>query len=421
MLKLRRGFTLIELLVVMAIIAVLVSLLLPAVQSAREAARRASCQNNLKQIGLAVHNYISANETVPPSGSRFDTLPIWGYAQNPLLPFYIRQNAWSMKSRLLPFIEQQQLYNAINFDLDPEWSYGNTNYALPGGWEPSNWTIRAATVTLFLCPSDSKPGNTVFNTNTPDASRSSNYPNNIGNNRHFNNGIPDGPAYFPGWDNKLRTPVTLASVTDGTNNTAIFSEFIKGDGQAPALSNDGLGMVYVGANISPYLNVGFLLGEYQNAQLCNSRSLLRSFSWKGERWVTQDDGRGGFYSHTQLPNRRACNYDVQPQTNVLDNSPEGAITVGNNTGVGGGGGGGGGPGGGGTGGVMGGGVMSGGGCPNCNDNFSTMIGASSNHPSGVNVLFMDGSVRFLKSTISYQVWHAIGSMNGNELINTDAF
>jgi prepilin-type N-terminal cleavage/methylation domain-containing protein/prepilin-type processing-associated H-X9-DG protein len=395
--KMRRGFTLIELLVVMAIIAVLIALLLPAVQSAREAARRAQCTNNLKQIGLAVHNYISANETVPPSGSRHDYLPIYGFPQNPVLPLYIRQNAWSMKSRLLPFLEQQQLFNSMNMDLDPEWSYGNTNYTMPGGWDPANWTVRATTVTVFLCPSDSKVGNQISSANTPDASRQTNYPNNIGNNRHFYGGIPDGPAYFPGWDNKLRTPVNLAMISDGTNNTAIFSEWVKGDGQSPELSKDGLGMVYTGAVLSPYNNIGILNGEFLNAKICDTRSLLRSFSWKGERWVTQDDGRGGFYSHTQLPNRRACNYDFQPQNNTFDGSPEGTLTAtagGTNTSTG---------------------------CPNCNDNFSTMIGASSNHPGGVNVLFMDGSVRFIKSSISYQAWHAIGSKDGGEVISGDAF
>src|SRR5262245_2302305 len=99
-----RGFTLIELLVVIAIIAVLIALLLPAVQSAREAARRAQCTNNLKQIGLAVHNYQSASGAIPPSGTRSSG---WGGYQ-PGVDF-VQQ--YSMKTHLLPYLEQQQVYN----------------------------------------------------------------------------------------------------------------------------------------------------------------------------------------------------------------------------------------------------------------------------------------------------------------------
>jgi prepilin-type N-terminal cleavage/methylation domain-containing protein/prepilin-type processing-associated H-X9-DG protein len=363
----RRGFTLIELLVVIAIIAVLIALLLPAVQSAREAARRAQCTNNLKQIGLAIHNYISANETLPPSGSRHD-YGRDGWPLNPVNPNYKRQNPWSMKARLLPFFEQTTAFNACNFDNDPQWSNGGS-YDL-SGWEPSNLTSRAISIASFLCPSDSKPGNLNDYHNGPSASRQSNYPNNIGSNRRFNGWVPDGPAYFPGWDTQIRNPVTIAVISDGTNNTAVFSEWVKGDGMDPSNAKDGLGMVYSTSGVNTETNMGNPNGEYMNAQQCQLRGLKRDFSWKGERWTTQDPARGGTYSHTQLPNRRSCWY-----------------------GTGGGG----------------------------NDSFEHMIAAGSNHPGGLNVLFMDGSVRFIKSSINYNAWHAMGSKDGGEVISSDSF
>src|SRR6516164_4174573 len=100
----RRGFTLIELLVVIAIIAVLIALLLPAVQAAREAARRASCVNNLKQIGLALHNYESTNTVFPPG--RINT--------------YVSGNGhcWGAYSQMLPQFELQAVFNAMNFSMN---------------------------------------------------------------------------------------------------------------------------------------------------------------------------------------------------------------------------------------------------------------------------------------------------------------
>src|SRR5262249_3737609 len=130
----RRGFTLIELLVVIAIIAVLIALLLPAVQAAREAARRAQCVNNLKQIGLGMHNYLSSNEPFPllPSGCNpFDTSTTHG-----AMAFVY----------MLGALEQTQLYNAFNF------IQGCVNGN--GTYEKSNTTDSNSKVNIFLCPSD---------------------------------------------------------------------------------------------------------------------------------------------------------------------------------------------------------------------------------------------------------------------------
>ena len=88
----------------------------------------------------------------------------------------------------------------------------------------------------------------------PSKSTPTNYPNNIGNNRYFNGWVPDGPAYFPGWDSDLNKTLTLADITDGTNNTAIFSEWVRGAGNDPAHSRDGLGMVYVLPGLDPKAN-----------------------------------------------------------------------------------------------------------------------------------------------------------------------
>src|SRR5437660_1323471 len=121
MIRRRSGFTLIELLVVIAIIAVLVALLLPAVQQAREASRRASCKNNLKQLGLALHNYESSYTCFPSAKNA--------------------TNSFSAHARLLPFLEQTNLFNTINFNVT-------------GGKDPLNAVPWGITVAGFRCPSD---------------------------------------------------------------------------------------------------------------------------------------------------------------------------------------------------------------------------------------------------------------------------
>ena len=116
-----RGFTLIELLVVIAIIAVLIALLLPAVQAARESSRRTKCMNNLKQIGLAMHNYVLANEALPPVCID----PEWVAAHKPIPEPH--QN-WSQHARLLPYLDQMVIYNQINWSFGARWSDGDHVY-----------------------------------------------------------------------------------------------------------------------------------------------------------------------------------------------------------------------------------------------------------------------------------------------------
>ena len=194
----RPGFTLIELLVVIAIIAVLIALLLPAVQAAREAARRAQCVNNLKQMGIALHNYHDVNGALP-LGRTFQS--------GTYKPF-------SQQARILQFIEQGTIYNTLNFN----W----------GSYDPPNSTATATNVNTFLCPSDvSAP--------IPAGWAGLNYRANEGTSvamwygaddtTNVNNGIvpPPNGLFFSS------TQVRIADVIDGTSNTAAFSEHVLGD------------------------------------------------------------------------------------------------------------------------------------------------------------------------------------------------
>jgi len=374
MVRRSRGFTLIELLVVIAIIAVLIGLLLPAVQAAREAARRAQCTNNLKQIGLALHNYIDANLAVPPvtcdprnPGGGGDLGAALGdFAQFPY------QN-YSPLARLLPYLELNPVYNSINLNMPVRW----------GGWSPDpsgpvgafQMTAITTQIATFLCPSDTNPGSVtplVFNGQSKVPGAFS-YPFNTGLDRVTNGWNVYGP-YYVGTDwGEVYPTVTIAGFTDGMSNTAIFSEWVKGPGMTPG--PNGLGMVYVGADANDISNksgpfagtVGPAATSRVEAQVCQA-STTQQWGEKGSWWIY---GGTSIYSHTITPNQKACDH--------LDDSHQdvrGSVTS---------------------------------------------VNASSLHPGGVNVLMGDGSVRFVKSTVNYVTWYAIGTHNAGEVLSADSF
>ncbi len=203
---LRRAFTLVELLVVIAIIGTLVGLLLPAVQAAREAVRRMSCSNNLKQLGLSIHNFESANKRLPPGA-------IWSGSGN---------KKGSILIYLLPYLEQDNLYK--QFDL----TQSNTDGAfLPNTTKP----IGSNPVSVFICPSDSHPSN-------PYGLSMHNYAASRGPTMVFNNpscfcdfvwkslaqAPLDDPNNFAGPFTRVGTRVRLSEITDGLSTTIFFGE-----------------------------------------------------------------------------------------------------------------------------------------------------------------------------------------------------
>ncbi len=193
------GFTLIELLVVIAIIAVLISLLLPAVQSAREAARRAQCVNNLKQIGIALHNYHTAMDSFPPGSS------VGPYAMGQTYNW----NNWSAQALLLGYIEQGTAYNTINFSLAP---FAN-NIDGGGGTSASANTALTVRIKSFLCPSDSKAGTQFTNS----------YQGSMGTTIGYQTQTMSTGLFAETQGHNLR------DVLDGTSNTVAFSETVVGD------------------------------------------------------------------------------------------------------------------------------------------------------------------------------------------------
>jgi prepilin-type N-terminal cleavage/methylation domain-containing protein/prepilin-type processing-associated H-X9-DG protein len=371
----RRGFTLIELLVVIAIIAILIGLLLPAIQKVREAAGRMSCSNNLKQIGLACHNYESTNQHLPPG-----TAPLGADA--------------SLLSLILPYVEQANLYNQFDFTQD-------VNHSL------SNWTARTQEVKFYLCPSDPemiRPNQaTISGAQGPSGPTGrSNYLGNIGTtadsqstdlshvgifNYNYNSSANGTPA----------SAIRITDISDGTSNTAMFSETKRAmtaggcGGGTFAWDNDVYNptIIYFIPSNDPGWNLytpmygpqdtyepGYYLtiGSPNDYPLPPGKTYhCNSYDW-GPTWTVGYRGcqyyRGlaalTFYTHTVPPNYKGFD------------------------------------------------------CGEHSSWTQVHIAARSYHTGGVNICYADGSVHFVSNSISFPTWQALGTRSGGDLLGSDA-
>jgi prepilin-type N-terminal cleavage/methylation domain-containing protein len=334
----RTAFTLIELLVVIAIIAILIGLLLPAVQKVREAANRMKCANNLKQIGLALHNYEGTNQCFPPAGSYVKGAPSVSY---------------STLAVILPYIEQENLQKLMNF-------------ALPYT-DPVNIPSTKVRVPIYLCPSE------VNDRARPDGAVT-HYPLNYGANIGVwlvfnpNTGQPGDGAFpvqhrpFP--TQLIATGHTVGTFTDGMSNTIGFAEV---KAYTPYFRNGGNPAA---ANAPPPADTATVVAYGGDFKADSGHT-----EWVDAR-VHQTGVTTCFPPNTKvLYNSGGVTYDVN-----FNSMREGQ----NTTGI-----------------------------------TYAAVTSRSYHTAGVNVLLMDGSVRFVRSTISLATWRALGTPAGGEVIGND--
>jgi prepilin-type N-terminal cleavage/methylation domain-containing protein/prepilin-type processing-associated H-X9-DG protein len=362
----RQGFTLIELLVVIAIIAILIGLLLPAVQKVREAAARMKCQNNLKQMGLAAHNFESTYGYLPP---QFGTVSFNGlFGTNDATP----------QALMLPYIEQSNKYNQFNFNYKT-WNDGALTLAnghtLPGSTALPGVNLPARTqdIPIYLCPSD--PSSTQRGSNDVDLSHGAqgrlNYMACIGATSQFETTGPGAGIFAGSWSGSgLLKGIPILGITDGTSNTAMFAEVMRTTHPWPAVSGvrDNTVIILPGDNsvTNGPDNDGRFIPACASGANWNSSIKYVGLQFERDLWGT------AYYTHTLPPNwnRKVASGNQQY---------------------------------------------------NCGDLSITHfhVAASSYHTGGVNVGMGDGSVRFVSDGISFPTWQAAGTRAGGEVLGSD--
>ncbi|WP_422927720.1 DUF1559 domain-containing protein [Singulisphaera sp. PoT] len=344
-----RGFTLIELLVVIAIIAVLIALLLPAVQAAREAARRAQCTNQLKQMGLAVHNYNSSFDAFPPGVMYPSPVDNWGWGPSGHLS-------------LLPFLEQTTLWNAYNVGPVQCNGAGCGQYNM-------NTTVFNTQVNAWLCPSDAKMRQVSM----------CSYVGNMGGPFHTTG---YSGTYVPS-DGVLGTVpgtpasvVKIASIVDGTSNTALFSEVVTGHPNAATVTAGD-------SNPNNWKRVIFQMSTADNqSTLASAIQAINDCKSLPTTTAGLSTSRGDwFYGYPAYVSYGMYNHLAPPNTRSCSNSGWNTYSV---------------------------------------DPWGTAP-PTSFHPGGVNMGMSDGSVKFIKDSVNQQAWWAIGTRNGGETISADSY